>query len=172
MMKKISLTAKILFAVYCILMIWLLFIQRMPIEFPEPENYIKTLVDRINIIPFKTISVYLNNVKWSDIFFISSAGNALVNLAGNIIMFVPMGFFMCCIWKKMRNFLRHFLATFITILLIELIQLFTFLGSFDIDDLILNIIGSVIGFLTWFIFTKVFHTKKESPNRTFKSNNV
>ncbi len=163
-MKNISLVIKILFGIYFAAMIWLLFIQRMPVDFPEAENYADVLANRISLVPFRTISVYLENMSWSNIFYISSAGNPLVNVLGNIIMFVPMGFFMCCLWKKLRNLLLHFLWTVAVILIIEFIQLFTLLGSFDVDDIILNVIGSAIGFLIFIPLSKIIIDKKQSEN--------
>lgn len=72
--------------------------------------------------------------------------HALINLAGNIVMFIPLGFLLPCLWSRLRPFGRFLPAIVAIIVGIEPIQLFTLLGSYDIDDLLLNTIGSVIGF--------------------------
>lgn len=148
-MKKLSSVIKTAAIIYAIAMIWLLFIQRMPIELPKSDNYAETLIKRINLVPFRTISEYMKSASISDLFLFNSEGNPLINLIGNIIVFIPMGFFMCCIWKKPRNFSIHLPITLAVILLIEAIQLFTFLGSFDIDDIILNTLGAATGYIIY-----------------------
>jgi glycopeptide antibiotics resistance protein len=46
----------------------------------------------------------------------------------------------------MGKFGWHFLCMLLTIMVIEWLQLVTRLGSCDIDDLILNLVGTAIGF--------------------------
>ena len=72
--------------------------------------------------------------------------HAVINLVGNVIMFVPLGFFACWLWRKPNQFGWHFLAMLLTILGVELLQLLTGLGTCEVDDLILNLIGTTIGF--------------------------
>ena len=62
-------------------------------------------------------------------------------------MFVPLGLLMPTIWRSLTSLLRFIICMTEMIVSIELIQLFTLLGSFDIDDYILNIIGTLIGFV-------------------------
>ena len=61
-------------------------------------------------------------------------------------MFIPLGFLLPCLWPRLRSFGRFLPAIVAIIVVIELTQLFTLLGSCDIDDLLLNTIGAVIGF--------------------------
>ena len=75
--------------------------------------------------------------------------HAVVNLAGNVIMFVPLGFLPPCLWQKMRKFWLHFLVMVGIILIVELLQLVLRLGTFDIDDLFLNLMGTTLGFSIW-----------------------
>lgn len=91
------------------------------------------LQNQVNIIPFKTILEYIK--RWDHI--------AIYNLFGNIIAFAPMGLFLPLLFKK-QNKLKTFILTNIAIILtIELFQFLSLSGSFDIDDLILNLIGSL-----------------------------
>ena len=57
-----------------------------------------------------------------------------------------------CLWKKVRKFGWHSLAMVLTILSIELLQLFSLLGSCDVDDLLLNLVGTTIGFGMWKLY--------------------
>lgn len=69
----------------------------------------------------------------------------VVNLIGNIIMFVPFGF-LGWIIPKFKN-LKTLLFSFLSVLiLVEALQYFTRLGVFDLDDLLLNSFGLCIGF--------------------------
>ena len=71
---------------------------------------------------------------------------AIRNIGGNFILFFPMGMFLPCLFPKTQKFRRTLLISFCTILCVELIQLLLRRGIFDVDDLILNISGWLIGF--------------------------
>ena len=122
-----------LFAAYCLLMLWLLFGQRWG------QN-----AGNLNLRPFDTLRCFL----WvlENRTDAASLRHAVVNLGGNVIMFVPLGFLVPCLWDKMGKFGWHFLCMLLTIMVIEWLQLVTRLGSCDIDDLILNLVGTAIGF--------------------------
>lgn len=77
----------------------------------------------------------------------------------NILLFIPFGF--VCPWhmKKVRSFLKCSGMGFLTSLAIECMQLVTYRGVFQIDDILTNLIGSMIGFI---FFRCVFpYTKEE-----------
>lgn len=94
-----------------------------------------------NFIPFKTIGDYIIALKEQRMNLIIPLGN----LGGNFIIFMPFAYIIHSFTKiKERYFL---LITFIIILIIEIIQLFTRSGSFDIDDLILNMLGAGFAYL-------------------------
>lgn len=87
-----------------------------------------------NLIPFKTIIEYI--ARQDRI--------AIVNLLGNLIAFAPMGLFLPLLFKR-QNKLKNFILTNITIILtIEVLQFLSLSGSFDIDDLILNLLGTLL----------------------------
>lgn len=64
----------------------------------------------------------------------------------NIFMFIPFGLLLPCLWKCFSKFRFTLLAGFCFSLGIEILQLFTFRVT-DIDDLITNTLGTVIGYL-------------------------
>lgn len=100
----------------------------------------------INLIPFKSISPYIKNI---------TEFYAFKNIMGNIVVFIPMGFFTA--WFCNKKLLKTLLYCIIMLLSIEIMQFIFMIGFFDIDDLILNLTGCVIGYLikmTFYIFTK------------------
>ena len=71
----------------------------------------------------------------------------ICNLAGNVAGFIPFGMILPVIWRKTDSFFRIILLGFEFSLCVEIIQLVWKVGSFGVDDLILNTLGSVIGYL-------------------------
>ena len=62
---------------------------------------------------------------------------------------LPLGALLPAANGKLRKFLRTFFASAALILTVEVLQLFTLLGSCDVDDLILNMAGVILGYLLW-----------------------
>ena len=92
-----------------------------------------------NFIPFKEITRY----NFGSRLF-------LKNVLGNILLFVPFGFFVSWFLKNKKLKLT-FGITMITSVSIELVQLY--IGRvFDIDDIILNIVGGIIGYYIYHLF--------------------
>ncbi len=77
------------------------------------------------------------------------------NLAGNVIGFIPFGMILPVIWPKTGKVLRILLLSFEFSLCVETIQLVWKVGSFDVDDLILNTLGGVIGYMLFWICNKI-----------------
>lgn len=90
----------------------------------------------INLIPFKSISPYLRNI---------TEPYAFKNIIANILVFIPLGFFISN--KNSKNVFKTVVICISVILSIECIQLLFKIGFFDVDDIILNFIGSLIGVL-------------------------
>ena len=76
------------------------------------------------------------------------------NIVGNIIMFIPFGFFTSYYLKLERKSFIFFLSIIVSVV-IELIQL-KIGRAFDIDDILLNIIGSMVGYYLYRIIDKIF----------------
>lgn len=94
-------------------------------------------ISSTNFIPFKTI--------WDDLFN-ATLPVQLPNLIYNIAAFVPLGFLIPLIFERGRRLMVVLTAAFILSALLELIQIFTLLGTGDIDDVILNVFGAVLGY--------------------------
>ena len=112
---------------------------------PYFDVYWNNELASINIIPFKTIFVQFagnnNVVGQSDVHSVS-----LLNLLANLFLFSPLGLFLPMLWHKLRN-IKYIVGVGVIIsTCIEVIQLFVGRSS-DIDDVILNTLGVVIGFI-------------------------
>lgn len=145
-MGKRTLTAvKLLFIAYSLWMLWLLFGQRVGDW--SGGSYGAFMEQNLNLVPFATIRRFTYVLQNStDPVLLKQA---VVNLAGNVCMFVPLGFFLPCVFRKMGRFWRMLLCSAGLILAMEGLQFLTFLGCCDIDDVILNMLGILLGFLLW-----------------------
>ena len=85
------------------------------------------------------------------------------NVIGNICVFIPFGVFLPKLFIKCKNVFFTTLLSFELSFCVEIIQLVTKVGSFDVDDILLNTLGGVIGCLLITIYTwvKTFIDKKE-----------
>jgi glycopeptide antibiotics resistance protein len=109
----------------------------------------------LNLIPFTEIFRY----KIGSTLFI-------YNVVGNILIFVPFGYFVSGYVKASR--VSHILfISVISSVVVELVQ-YQIGRSFDVDDIILNVFGSILGFLLFIGLTAI---KKHLP-RFFQSDLV
>ena len=143
--KYAKTTAWVLFAVYCAVMVYLLFIQRLincgfDITQLAVPDYAAAVSERFEPYPLRTVIEFIGRVE-----SISPDDLAFRNLAGNIVLFIPAGIFLPLLFRPQRRF-AVFLLTFAGVIcVIELLQMFTLLGSCDIDDLLLNTAGASAG---------------------------
>ena len=142
MRKTLQVILRISFILYVLLMLWLLFGQRMgtAVDGTYPER----LQASVNLIPFATVRHFLHTLHSTEEGYLFR--HTVVNLAGNVIMFIPLGFFLPCLRRRWRAFFRCMGICVWVLIGIELLQLLTLLGHCDVDDLILNLAGIGIGF--------------------------
>lgn len=79
----------------------------------------------------------------------------IYNVIGNIAVFIPFGMFVPTLFLRCKNIILTVLLALQMSLIVELIQLVTQVGSFDVDDILLNTLGSLCGYLIWFIFRSI-----------------
>lgn len=70
----------------------------------------------------------------------------LTNTILNVLLFLPLGFFLPVFWARFLPFFRTVLFGFFTSLLIESLQIFTYRAT-DINDLITNTFGTFLGWI-------------------------
>jgi len=137
---------KILFVIYCLLLITVLFLNnqyRMG-GFQNISTFSKEHFETSNIIPFATIIGYISGIISNDI----NTSIVIINLVTNLLLFAPMGFFIPMLFQdKIKNTKQFVLVMVILTLLIEILQFITYRGSTDIDDIILNTIGASIVYM-------------------------
>lgn len=85
----------------------------------------------------------------------------ILNVFGNIVVFIPIGLFLPKLIKRCKNMLLTTLLTFELSLCVELVQLITKVGSFDVDDLLLNTFGGICGIILLAIW-RACYGKKEN----------
>lgn len=148
-MKK---SVKFIFPIYIFLLITVVIFKIFPnfticqIHYDIKQSRANGYIN-LNLIPFKTIVFYVK--QGFELF-------AVKNLIGNVIPFIPMGFLLPFYLKKHR-LLKTAVISLIFIFICETIQLFFMLGYFDVDDIILNFVGVVLGF---FICTPILSILK------------
>lgn len=133
----------LLFGIYCTALFIILFVRKRFNIGDEP--YWEQVKMSINLVPFRTIygSVY-TIVHRTNPHLIP---HEIISLLGNFALFMPFGYFIPRLFEKYRMFIKFILFTFVVLLFIETIQVLTIRGCFDVDDIILNLIGAAIGYL-------------------------
>ncbi len=102
-----------------------------------------------NLELFKEIRrfyVYRHQLGWKAV---------TLNLGGNVVGFMPFGFFLPIVSRRGRKWYNALLLGFFLSLCIEITQLVFKVGSFDVDDLLLNTIGGILGFCCYKIVQKI-----------------
>ena len=110
--------------------------------------------DEINLIPF---------VNWGI--------QDLFGLTMNLFLFVPLGLLIPLLWKKGTTCIGTVKVGFCLSLLIEISQLFNRRAT-DIDDLIMNTLGTALGYLIYRLFfhrLKVFQLENDAPGILIKN---
>lgn len=130
------------FALYILLMLWLLFIRWRGVEVTD---YWVQLTERVNLVPFSSIGSMLRTLRAyprPDVLWV-----VVYNLGGNIVMFVPLGFFLRALFPRCCRFWRCMAIVALIMTCVELLQLVSLRGFCEVDDLILNLTGAAIGWL-------------------------
>ncbi|WP_046174213.1 VanZ family protein [Domibacillus indicus] len=121
-----------------------------------PELNVQQLLDKselalrwesANLVPFRTIQLFLTPSPLTPFVRIQ-------NLAGNVLLFVPLGFFLPWLFQRCRGFFRTAGAAAAVSCFYEIVQLLFGFGSLDIDDLLLNTAGGMIGYGLFFLMKK------------------
>ena len=138
--KRRRLAAGILFILYFIVLFYFLFFS---------EELGRTYSERTyhyNLVPFKEIGRF---IRYRDIL---GPKAVLLNIFGNVAAFLPFGAFLPIFYRRCRRFWITALYSFELSLVVESLQLVFKVGSFDVDDLFLNTLGGMLGFLVCRIY--------------------
>ncbi|PWJ51713.1 Glycopeptide antibiotics resistance protein [Faecalicatena contorta] len=125
--------------------------------------YIYMVMDVVGMGSIWEIGKYESIIRVEEIKLIPFQSEGFLTYILNIIMLMPLGFLLPLIWKKYRTILKTIIAGFFFSLSIELGQLFN-RRSTEIDDVLMNVLGTILGFSIWLIFNKLFKSKPKDIN--------
>lgn len=143
--KGIKYVHWIVFVIYCLNLFYVLFLDpdfgrqmfKTTLTFEEYLEY------NVNLDLFETIQLFIQGYHNGVV----SLETLLRNIIGNMVVFMPMGYFLPYLFKKQRKFMIFFITIFFIVLGVEILQVFLRIGSGDIDDLFLNVVGSLLMYL-------------------------
>lgn len=142
---------KVLFLLYVGFLIYFLFLAEWYGRTGVSEEY------RYNLELFREIKrfiIYRDQLGAFAVF---------ANLAGNILIFVPYGFFISMA-SRSRGFFKTLFFSMGLSLCVEITQLFSRVGSLDVDDILLNTVGGVVGYII-FLICNAIRRKHYARNR-------
>lgn len=140
--KRVRALGKVLFVLYILFIFYFLLLSDWYGRSGEMQEY------HYNLVLFKEIKrfwIYRDQLGMRSVIY---------NLLGNVAVFVPFGFFMPMA-SKYRSFLVTAFYGFGISFCVEVFQLITRVGSFDVDDLLLNTIGGILGYILFVICNTV-----------------
>lgn len=137
--KGIKISGACLFGLYMVCLIYFLFFSESYGRVGSEMGY------SYNLQPFREIRRYLTY--WR----ILGIRTTFLNLAGNIIGFMPFGALLPILAKSARRAWKVGLLSLEISALIEISQLLFQVGCFDVDDMILNTLGGVLGYSVFWL---------------------
>lgn len=130
---------------YGFLMLDILFFGRFRgFEWVSVDTFASRLRLTVNWVPFRTISNYMSSYARG----FTSRNVVIDNIIGNVVIFIPTGILMPLLFKGLRRILPFTGIIFLTVCCVEVFQFISGTGSFDVDDIILNVFGALLG---WWI---------------------
>ncbi len=148
--KGIRVVGKILFVLYVAFILYFLLIS----DWYGREGHLAEYTYNLEL--FKEIKRFWNYRESLGFFIVFS------NLVGNVLIFIPLGFIIP-VASKYRSFISSTTYSFLLSLFVEVFQLITRVGSFDVDDLLLNTLGGMLGYVVFIlcnVVRRIYVTKK------------
>lgn len=142
--KGIKISGACLFGVYMVCLIYFLFFS---------EGYGRGVTElgySYNLQPFREIRRYLTY--WR----ILGLRTTLLNLVGNVVGFMPFGALLPILARSARKAWKVGLLSLEVSALIEISQLLLQVGCFDVDDMILNTLGGLLGYGVFWMASRQF----------------
>ncbi len=155
--KAVGTVLLVLFSFYIVALIGTLFLSRINFHSLREDRlvYLAHFEEMTNFMPFETVLRYIRAFRRGII-----VETSLLNLGGNLILMMPMAFFLPSLFCQMRKFWKFLLLMLALLLSIEALQLLLCCGSCDVDDVILNLLGTLVAYGVWHIpWVKRVHTR-------------
>lgn len=137
--RIIRVFSRICFTIYMALLVYFLLLSDGFGRGDGYENY------RYNLVPFLEIKRFIKYYEYIDF------PSVVINLLGNIVAFMPFGALIRWVVNRKTRWYQATAYTFLFSLCVELLQLVAKVGVFDVDDLILNTFGGLMGFWVYYL---------------------
>lgn len=147
--RGIKISGGVLFGIYVVGLIYFLFFA---------EGFGRTgegLYRSYNLRPFQEIMRCVRYWKILGVEYV------VLNLAGNVIGFMPFGMLLPVFARSVRRGWKVGILSFEISALVEISQLIFCVGSFDVDDMILNTLGGLLGYFLFFTMIRGVRTFKK-----------
>lgn len=145
------------YVIFCLLLLYSGFITWLMFFYWESGSRISLDIGTsYNLIPFKNIRTFIGGyMKYG----MDKGWAFLGNLLGNFFLFTPLGLGIPYLTKRLRSLSRGCLLAFLCVFTLESMQWLSGRGIWDIDDILLNVSGWVLGTVTFVILSGA----KKSP---------
>lgn len=146
----------LLFYLYIVLLSYFLFFS----EHYGRENILSEY--RYNLELFKEIKRFITYREQLGL------ESFVVNILGNVLAFAPFGFMLPLLNQRYRKFIAISFLSLLFSLAVEVVQLRLKVGIFDVDDIFMNTIGGILGYLSFVVCYAIygwFHPKKQKGRK-------
>ena len=121
-----------------------------------------TVVGRYSHEEYEYKINFFTSYRW---FFKYNGEQVLRQLLINLVMIMPVGFLLPVVIKAKYKYLITMALSLLLTVFIETMQLITKCGSFEVDDIINNFIGAVLGMLVYALCSKLLKSKINKVNK-------
>ena len=168
----------VLYPFFCILLPCMLYVLIQTKGFHRRTNfihmiwvfiflyYVYLVLETTGIGTIWEIGLYPGMKLQEEINLIPFRDGISLSMILNVVMFMPLGFLLPLLWKEYQSLVRTAIIGFCFSCGIEFCQLFNRRVS-DVDDLLMNTLGAILGWLIWIVFSRITHLKYGRRNQGF-----
>lgn len=168
----------VLYPLFCILLPCMLYVLIQTKGFHRRTNfihmiwvfiflyYVYLVLETTGIGTIWEIGLYPGMKLQEEINLIPFRDRISLSMILNVVMFMPLGFLLPLLWKEYQSLVRTAIIGFCFSCGIEFCQLFNRRVS-DVDDLLMNTLGAILGWLIWIVFSRITHLKYGWRNQGF-----
>lgn len=168
----------VLYPLFCILLPCMLYVLIQTKGFHQRTNfihmiwvfiflyYVYLVLETTGIGTIWEIGLYPGMKLQEEINLIPFRDGISLSMILNVVMFMPFGFLLPLLWKEYQSLVRTAIIGFCFSCGIEFCQLFNRRVS-DVDDLLMNTLGAIFGWLIWIVSSRITHLKYGRRNQGF-----
>ena len=168
----------VLYPLFCILLPCMLYVLIQTKGFHRRTNfihmiwvfiflyYVYLVLETTGIGTIWEIGLYPGMKLQEEINLIPFRDGISLSMILHVVMFMPLGFLLPLLWKEYQSLVRTAIIGFCFSCGIEFCQLFNRRVS-DVDDLLMNTLGAILGWLIWIVFSHITHLKYGRRNQGF-----